>query len=96
MARPSAVNWTDPPPCGRQVWSKLDMEVAETQMPERYQNCYAKILCNDCQTKSVATFHIIGLKCAGCGSYNTARGDGPLYKRNGEPRAGEGTPGRWR
>ncbi|XP_043193803.1 RING finger and CHY zinc finger domain-containing protein 1-like isoform X2 [Amphibalanus amphitrite] len=64
------------------VWSKLDQEVAETQMPERYQNCYAKILCNDCQTKSVAPFHIIGLKCGGCGSYNTARGDGPLYKRN--------------
>lgn len=64
------------------VWSKLDQELAETQMPTRYRNCYAKILCNDCQSKTVTIFHIIGLKCGACGSYNTARGDGPLFKKN--------------
>lgn len=31
------------------------------------------ILCNDCNTTSNAPFHIFGLKCSNCDSYNTRR-----------------------
>lgn len=29
------------------------------------------VLCNDCGTTSDVNYHVIGHKCAGCGSYNT-------------------------
>lgn len=32
-----------------------------------------KVKCRDCHKETAAVFHIIGLKCGGCGSYNTVR-----------------------
>lgn len=63
------------------VWDNLDAEVAQTQMPQRYRKCYARILCNDCHNTTLTRFHLLGLKCGQCGSYNTARTDGPMFRR---------------
>lgn len=67
------------PTCNRsfvdmtQSWRQLDEEVRETPMPEEYRNWIVPILCNDCQRRSTTAFHIVGLKCASCGSYNTSQ-----------------------
>ena len=36
-------------------------------------NIKSKILCNDCEFKGEVDFHPIGLKCGGCGGYNTIK-----------------------
>ena len=43
---------------------------------------YRVILCRDCNKKTTAVFHIVGMKCGveGCGSYNTAMDAGPLLR----------------
>lgn len=39
-----------------------------------YENSIvAKISCNDCDFKGEVTFHPVGLKCGGCGGYNTVK-----------------------
>lgn len=35
------------------------------------ENIEAEITCNDCEFKGKVSFHPIGLKCRGCGGYNT-------------------------
>ena len=46
-------------------------------MPEEYRNVWWRIHCNDCLLESDVRFNIVGLKCLGCGSYNTTKlGDG--------------------
>ncbi|XP_061420851.1 RING finger and CHY zinc finger domain-containing protein 1-like [Lethenteron reissneri] len=55
------------------VWSDMDEEVAQTPMPEEYQNLLLTILCNDCLERTRVLFHVLGLKCDKCGSYNTCR-----------------------
>ncbi|KAG1678339.1 RING finger and CHY zinc finger domain-containing protein 1 [Nymphon striatum] len=57
----------------KEVWRHLDEEVAVTPMPEDYQNTKVNILCRDCHKESEILFHILGLKCQLCGSYNTCR-----------------------
>mmetsp|Transcript_13937 Transcript_13937/g.21729 ORF Transcript_13937/g.21729 Transcript_13937/m.21729 type:complete len:85 (+) Transcript_13937:923-1177(+) len=42
-------------------------------MPAEYQDTKMVVQCNDCQKKSIVPFHIVGGKCSGCRSYNTAR-----------------------
>jgi hypothetical protein len=37
------------------------------------ENISAKISCNDCEYKGEVVFHPIGLKCGGCGGYNTIK-----------------------
>ena len=59
-------------------WAALDREVAATPMPLAYRGLYRKILCKDCHKPTTATFHIVGMKCASCGSYNTTIDSGPL------------------
>ncbi|XP_067001740.1 RING finger and CHY zinc finger domain-containing protein 1 [Anabrus simplex] len=56
-----------------QLWDYLDNEIAMTPMPEEYRDFKAEILCKDCHTESVVKFHVVGLKCLSCGSYNTCR-----------------------
>ncbi|KAF0308457.1 RING finger and CHY zinc finger domain-containing protein 1 [Amphibalanus amphitrite] len=63
------------------VWRELDKAVQQTAMPSQYRHLLASVLCRDCQATSVAPFHVVGLKCAQCGSYNTARSGGPMYRR---------------
>lgn len=60
-----------------QLWKYLDNEVARTPMPPEYQNYLASILCKDCHQESTVKFHVVGLKCSHCGSYNTCRIKGP-------------------
>ncbi|KAM9087210.1 RING finger and CHY zinc finger domain-containing protein 1 isoform 1-T1 [Megaptera novaeangliae] len=57
-------------------WRQLDDEVAHTPMPSEYQNMTVDILCNDCNGKSTVQFHILGMKCNICESYNTAQSGG--------------------
>jgi len=51
--------------------SLLDLEIENTPMPEEYKDIIQNILCNDCLEESQCKFHIIGMKCNKCGSYNT-------------------------
>ena len=53
------------------LWRQLDEEVALTPMPPEYANMMVRILCNDCHAEGETNFHIVGLKCKACGSYNT-------------------------
>ncbi|XP_006011858.1 RING finger and CHY zinc finger domain-containing protein 1 [Latimeria chalumnae] len=53
-------------------WQKLDEEISETAMPPEYENMTVTIHCNDCNTQSTVKFHVLGLKCGACGSYNTS------------------------
>ena len=57
----------------REAWSELDVEIASTPMPGAYAGQVATVLCNDCQGRTTAPFHVIGIKCGNCGSYNTRR-----------------------
>ncbi|MEJ1274765.1 ring finger and CHY zinc finger domain containing 1 [Cricetulus griseus] len=57
-------------------WRQLDNEVAQTPMPSEYQNVTVDILCNDCNERSTVQFHILGMKCKHCDSYNTAQDGG--------------------
>lgn len=64
----------------RVVWESYDNSIVNTEMPEIYRNYYVNILCRDCHEESKAIFHVVGLKCGGCGGYNTTRigGDDPF------------------
>ena len=53
--------------------AQMDAEIAAMQMPDDYKDTIIKILCNDCNTKNTAPFHILGAKCKSCNSYNTSR-----------------------
>ncbi|KAK6260190.1 hypothetical protein SCA6_014664 [Theobroma cacao] len=53
-------------------WEVLDLDIDATSMPAEYQ-FEVSILCNDCNSKSIVQFHILGLKCRRCNSYNTRR-----------------------
>ena len=54
-------------------WQQMDLALAQTPMPEDLLNKTVAVLCNDCQTKGTAPYHVLGLKCpnAECGGYNT-------------------------
>lgn len=54
------------------AWYKaLDATLAQEETLPRYKNRYAKILCHDCELKSVAKFHFKFHKCFQCKGYNT-------------------------
>jgi len=55
------------------VWERLDYEVELTPMPTEYRDLKVAVLCRDCHRESKSSFHILGQKCAHCGSYNTCR-----------------------
>lgn len=59
----SSSDWT-------QIFRNLDNEIELTPMPEELRTD-VQILCNDCSKESDTKFHIVGLKCLDCGSYNT-------------------------
>lgn len=64
----------------KNVWEHFDEAIANTPMPEIYLNYRVAVLCRDCHVTSKVIFHVIGLKCEGCGGYNTTRvgGDDPI------------------
>ena len=55
------------------IWELMDEEVAQTQMPLEYAGWEVEVLCNDCHLSCLSPFHVVGLKCSHCGSYNTRR-----------------------
>ncbi|RZF41385.1 hypothetical protein LSTR_LSTR000099 [Laodelphax striatellus] len=55
------------------LWEHLDEEVTLSPMPQEYENYIVDILCKDCHEVSSIKFHVVGLKCTGCGSYNTCQ-----------------------
>lgn len=55
------------------MFSQLTEEIENTPMPEEYSDMIVKIMCNDCLKESSVKFHIIGMKCSECDSYNTKR-----------------------
>ncbi|OCT51989.1 putative CHY and RING finger domain protein [Cladophialophora carrionii] len=52
---------------------RLDRHIEEQPMPEEYRDNRAYIFCNDCNSRSVTSYHWLGLKCTICESYNTAQ-----------------------
>ncbi|KAL6466175.1 hypothetical protein MHYP_G00263080 [Metynnis hypsauchen] len=58
------------------AWEQRDKEIAQTPMPPEYQHTTVKILCNDCQSHCMVSFHVLGMKCSSCGSYNTVQDSG--------------------
>ena len=52
---------------------RLDRHIEEQPMPEEYSDKRAYIFCNDCISRSVTSYHWLGLKCAVCESYNTSQ-----------------------
>lgn len=54
-------------------FEQLDEEIQLIQMPEEYRNKIVKIFCNDCESNTETNFHIIGMKCSVCKSYNTTQ-----------------------
>lgn len=59
------------------LWRQMDEEIAATPLPEEYRHVLLYVLCKDCHKESKVLYHIIGLKCDHCGSYNTCRSKNP-------------------
>jgi len=55
------------------AWHQLDEEIRQSPLPTELSGKSVVLLCNDCHLQSEASYHVLGLKCGGCGSYNTRR-----------------------
>ncbi|XP_064605596.1 RING finger and CHY zinc finger domain-containing protein 1-like isoform X2 [Liolophura sinensis] len=73
------------------AWDGLDEEIKNTPMPEEYRNYYVIALCRDCHQESRVVFHVLGLKCQHCGSYNTCR-TGEFVDHSGDTKPMPSTP----
>ncbi|CCH45774.1 putative RING finger protein [Wickerhamomyces ciferrii] len=51
----------------------LDMEISLQPLPQPYCQWTCVISCNDCNAKSSCAYHVLGLKCDNCKSYNTVQ-----------------------
>lgn len=49
----------------------LDQEIRQLPLPPPYDKWRCIISCNDCKGKSNCAYHVMGLKCKYCHSYNT-------------------------
>jgi len=63
------------------AWASINRELEETPMPLPYRHLYRNILCNDCNKSGKTKFHVVGMKCTFCGSFNTVMGEGPMVRR---------------
>nr|XP_002131327.1 RING finger and CHY zinc finger domain-containing protein 1 [Ciona intestinalis] len=61
----------------KNTWTMIDEEIANTPMPPEYADHKVWILCRDCQEVSEVKFHVLGLKCMKCNSYNTCGASAP-------------------
>ncbi len=52
--------------------SKMDETIALHRMNTGSSNVLTKVKCNDCSFNDKVPYHPIGLKCGGCGGYNTS------------------------
>lgn len=55
------------------LFRMVDEEIRCEVLPPELANKRVPILCQDCHLKSRTDFHLAGLKCETCGSYNTAQ-----------------------
>ncbi|GMM51823.1 hypothetical protein DASB73_027860 [Starmerella bacillaris] len=53
------------------LFRMIDEEVRSEVLPPELENQDVYIVCQDCRLKSRTKFHLAGLKCDTCGSYNT-------------------------
>lgn len=51
----------------------LDMEISLQPLPQPYCQWTCVVSCNDCNAKSSCSYHVLGLKCDNCKSYNTVQ-----------------------
>lgn len=51
----------------------LDMEISLQPLPQPYCQWTCVVSCNDCNAKSSCAYHVLGLKCDNCKSYNTVQ-----------------------
>lgn len=56
-----------------EYYTMIDNEIQNTPMPDEYKDTLINILCNDCLKESETLFHVLGLKCKFCNSYNSKR-----------------------
>lgn len=49
----------------------LDQEIALQPLPDPYNKWRCIVSCNDCKGKSNVPYHVLGLRCKYCQSYNT-------------------------
>jgi RING finger and CHY zinc finger domain-containing protein 1 len=54
------------------LWEAISASIAQQPMPEEMRVTVA-YTCFDCQHKGDGEFHFLGIKCANCNGYNTAR-----------------------
>ena len=53
-------------------WEEIQREIELQPMPEEYQGLTRTIYCNDCETTTKdVPFHILGMRCSSCKSFNT-------------------------
>ncbi|KAL5282066.1 RCHY1 family protein [Megaselia abdita] len=55
------------------MWEYLDAQALLIPIPKNLEDHVINIFCNDCHEQSKAQFHFVGLKCQGCGGYNTTQ-----------------------
>ena len=55
----------------KEYFRRIDLSLAEHQMPSEYRNTFSHIYCNDCERKSHSKFHFMYHKCGHCLGYNT-------------------------
>uniref|UniRef100_A0A672K309 Ring finger and CHY zinc finger domain containing 1 n=1 Tax=Sinocyclocheilus grahami TaxID=75366 RepID=A0A672K309_SINGR len=68
-------------PCGHLLHNTPLVEPYFFPMTVDYTLCMyvflcSQIICNDCQAHCTVSFHVLGMKCSSCGSYNTAQDGG--------------------
>lgn len=51
----------------------LDQEIRQLPLPPPYDTWRCVVKCNDCGGKSSCPYHVLGLKCKYCQSYNTTQ-----------------------
>lgn len=56
-----------------EMYKFMDHEIESVQMPDEYKDTVFNIFCNECEKESECKFHVVGLKCGQCGSYNTRK-----------------------
>jgi hypothetical protein len=54
-----------------EYFKRIDLMLAQHQMPPEYAAMHSSIYCNDCEKRSVAKYHFLYHKCQHCRGYNT-------------------------
>lgn len=55
------------------LWRRMQLLARTAVQPPEFEGWRADILCNDCLRTTRVPYNIVGLRCEGCGSYNTSR-----------------------